>query len=292
MGPVRKLLAYSFGFAGCLGGSISHAENACPNVAGIRPGELYVLSGGQPVEFSRFNATDLRARYLTLIYASAHADTGGVVAIKQLNEGLVPAGQGDVQAVALDRSAVAERCINGQRAATRRGTSVSAREYAHYHSERRQRSDALDLFHFAYRPEGASSCHTTNDDSIGGRAHYLYAGSDIEPKYRAAEVEGGTPFASLSGLINAVKRVFITPAEASRVSTGEQEKQVSRYTHLRTMLRRYDMARTGPSCITFRIAADPAVTTSFVSIVDLEDTEPGKYFRPQSTWKIEWLRQQ
>jgi hypothetical protein len=293
MGPVRKLLAYSFGFAGCLGATISHAENACRNGAGLRPGALYVQSGGQLLELSSFNGMDLRTRYLTLIYASSHADTGGVVAIKQLNEGLVPAGRGDVQAVALDRPAVAERgCTDGQRAATRRGTSVSAREYAHYHSERRQRSDALDLFHFAYRPEGASNCHTTNDSSVGGRDHYLYASSDSEPKYRAAEVEGGGALASVAALIDAVKRVFITPAEASRAMTGEQEKLVSRYTHLRTMLRRYDMARTGPSCVTFRIAADPAVTTTFVSIVDLEDTDPGKYYRPQSTWKIEWLRQQ
>lgn len=288
MRPVQKILACAIGFAMGFGAAFAHAENACRNNAAIKPGELYVKVGDQPVELSRFNPTVLRARYLTLIYASTHAETGGVVAIKQLNEALVPAGRSDVQAVALDRPAVAERCHDGSRAATRREAAVSAREYAGYHSDRRQRSDELDLFHFSYKPEGSDTCHATNDDSLGGRAHYLYAGSGVEPRYRAAEVKGGAASAAVTALIEAVTRVLVAPAAASRTVSGDPEKPVARYTHLRTMLRRYDGARTGPSCVSFQIAADPAVLTTFLTITDLEETPRGAYFRPQSSWRIDW----
>lgn len=282
---MRKSLAFSVGLLGFLQAGLAYGENACRNATDVKPGQLYVVAGDQLIALGS-SRTPFRARRLTFVYASSNSVSGGVVSIKQLNETTASPGSRDVQAVALDRPAVSEPCYNGHRSATRRGDAVSAREYAGYHSDRKQRSDKLDLFHFDYKPEGSSACRATNDESIGGRTHYLYSGSRIEPKYRAASVEAGGAGAQLTAFITALKGFLAPPAEASRGGGTDQAQPAVRYVYLRTILRRHEGRRSGPSCVSFEIDSDRTLTSTYVTITDLEDF--GTFARPQMTWQIRW----
>lgn len=279
--------------AACLVGAIAgflvfpaHAENACRNNRDLQAGRLYVVIGKQLTEVGASTQMPVPETGISLIYAAANP-AGGVVAIKQLNQAARDPGEdGDVQRVVVNRPAVHEPCRNGVRRKPLE-SSVSAREYSGYHSAREQRSDRLDLFHFAYRTEGATRCRATNEGTVAGRSHYLFTEPEAGERYRTAQVGPGGGSAAVSAVIAAVRGFFTVPPVLAAPTAGAAGG-TKRYTYLRTMLRRYDASAVGPSCVSFRIRPAPGDRATYLSIVDLNDVDTFGPAPSQATWKVLW----
>ncbi|MBP2148525.1 hypothetical protein V5F63_00710 [Xanthobacter autotrophicus DSM 597] len=268
----------------------ARAQSACPVASGqLVPGQLYLRSpdgrrwiDATGPEVKSVMATSDRVR---AIYA-LEPDRGGVVAIKLRNEApRTERDTADVQEVHIERPALNESCFAGRRGPMDR--RVAAREYDDYHAAGLKESQLLHAFHFRYRSTERPDCHRTDDANIGGRRHYSFTqpGESGEPTFRVAEISG-----------DAIPLILVPVRDAIAVITGLKPAQAQaggapgmRYVYLRTMLRRYQPVPQGaPNCVAFSFDAAANVTTTYVTVADLDTGQQSTV--PQRTWTLRWAR--
>lgn len=234
----------------------------------------------------------LLARSLRFVHVVAFDTGGGVVAVRQRNE---VRGQGkDTQVVHIERPAVREACLPGKQKAL--AEEVSANTYKDYHDDLdRKHSDLLYRFHFKYKTENANECRRTDDTSIEGRTHFRY---DLplnvgQSTLRGANIEDAAApqlfralFATIGQALSAQANALTHPASvAPELPTYLGDRH---YVYLRTMLRRYPVAREGKaSCISFDIDARDDVQATTISVTDLSDPSSISAFKTK-TWTILW----